>query len=42
MVEKSAFLAEYDTLNRNGYKVHYAIVTAEILSCLKRAVSRML
>ncbi|CAF4070348.1 unnamed protein product, partial [Rotaria magnacalcarata] len=24
------------------YKVHYAIVTAEILSCLKRAVSRML
>ncbi|CAF1388468.1 unnamed protein product [Adineta ricciae] len=42
MIEKSAFLAEYDTLNRNGYKVHYAIVTAEILSCLKRSVSRML
>ncbi|CAF4576773.1 unnamed protein product, partial [Rotaria sp. Silwood2] len=42
MIEKSAFLAEYDTLNRNGYKVHYAIVTAEVLSCLKRTVSRML
>ncbi|CAF1536395.1 unnamed protein product, partial [Adineta steineri] len=42
MIEKSAFLAEYDTLNRNGYKVHYAIVAAEVLSCLKRAVSRML
>lgn len=24
------------------YKVHYAIVTAEVLSCLKRSVSRML
>ncbi|CAF0768134.1 unnamed protein product [Rotaria sp. Silwood1] len=42
MIEKSAFLAEYDTLNKNGYKVHYAIVAAEVLSCLKRTVSRML
>jgi hypothetical protein len=42
MIEKSAFLAEYDTVNRNGYKVHFAIVTAEVLSCLKRTVSRML
>ncbi|CAF0827553.1 unnamed protein product [Rotaria sordida] len=42
MIEKSAFLVEYDTLNRNGYKVHYAIVTAEIFSCLKRTLSRML
>jgi len=42
MIEKSAFLAEYDTVNRHGYKVHFAIVTAEVLSCLKRTVSRML
>ena len=42
MIEKSAFLAEYDTLNRNGYKVYYAIISAEVLSCLKRTVSRML
>ncbi|CAF1236747.1 unnamed protein product [Rotaria sordida] len=42
MIEKSAFLAEYDTVNRHGYKVHVAIVTAEVLSCLKRTVSRML
>jgi hypothetical protein len=42
MIEKSAFLAEYDIVNRNGYKVHFAIVTAEVLSCLKRTVSRML
>ncbi|CAF1058358.1 unnamed protein product [Rotaria sp. Silwood1] len=42
MIEKSAFLAEYDIVNRHGYKVHFAIVTAEVLSCLKRTVSRML
>ena len=42
MIEKSAFLAEYDTVNRHGFKVHIAIVTAEVLSCLKRTVSRML
>jgi hypothetical protein len=42
MIEKSAFVAEYDIVNRHGYKVHFAIVTAEILSCLKRTVSRML
>lgn len=42
MIEKSAFVAEYDTVNRHGYKVHFAILIAEILSCLKRAASRML
>jgi hypothetical protein len=42
MIEKLAFVIEYDTVNRHGYKVHFAIVTAEVLSCLKRTVSRML
>ncbi|CAF0797716.1 unnamed protein product [Didymodactylos carnosus] len=42
MFEKSAFLAEYDTTNRYGYTMKYAVITAEILSCLKRTVSRML
>ncbi|CAF3927023.1 unnamed protein product [Adineta steineri] len=42
IIEKSAFIAEYDMVNRTGYKVHFAIVTAEVLSCLKRSVSRML
>ncbi|CAF1107686.1 unnamed protein product [Adineta ricciae] len=42
IIEKSAFIAEYDIVNRQGYKVHVAIVTAEVLSCLKRTVSRML
>ncbi|CAF0799800.1 unnamed protein product [Didymodactylos carnosus] len=42
MVEKSAFLAEYDTTNRYGYTMQYAILTAEMISCLKRTVSRML
>jgi hypothetical protein len=42
MIEKLAFVIEYDTVNRHGYKVHFAIVTAEVLSCLKRTVARML
>lgn len=42
MIEKVAFVVEYDTVNRNGEKVHVAIVSAEILSCLKRTLSRML
>jgi len=42
MIEKSAFIAEYDTVNRHGKKMQYAILTAEILSCLKRTVARML
>mgnify|MGYP001027600468 CR=1 FL=1 len=42
MIEKSAFLAEYDILNKDGYKVYYAIVLAEFFSCLKRTVCRML
>jgi len=42
MIEKIAFVVEYDTVNRSGSKVHVAIVSAEILSCLKRTVSRML
>jgi hypothetical protein len=42
MIEKLAFVVEYDTVNRHGYKVHFAIVTAEVLSCLKRTVARML
>ncbi|CAF1342886.1 unnamed protein product [Rotaria sp. Silwood1] len=42
MIEQSAFFVEYDTFNRHGYKVHFAFVTAEVLSCLRRTVLRML
>ncbi|CAF0996183.1 unnamed protein product [Rotaria sordida] len=42
MIEKLALLVEFDTVNRHGYKVHFTIVTAEVLSCLKRTVLRML
>ncbi|CAF0970207.1 unnamed protein product [Rotaria sordida] len=42
MIEKLALLVEFDTVNRHGYKVHLTIVTAEVLSCLKRTVLRML
>ncbi|CAF2135106.1 unnamed protein product, partial [Rotaria magnacalcarata] len=41
MIEKSAYLAEYEIVNRHGYKVH-AVVTSEVFSCLKRTVARML
>ncbi|CAF3406268.1 unnamed protein product [Rotaria sp. Silwood2] len=42
LIEKLEIYAEYDTINRYGYKVHFDIVTAEIVSCLKRTVLRML
>ncbi|CAF3424381.1 unnamed protein product [Rotaria socialis] len=42
MIEKSAYLAEYEIVNRYGYKAHVAVVTSEVLSCLKRTVARML
>ncbi|CAF3542068.1 unnamed protein product, partial [Rotaria sp. Silwood1] len=41
LIEKLAFYVEYDNINRYGYNVYFAIVTAEIISCLKRTVLRM-
>ena len=36
------FLAEYESVNRTGHSVWGAVVFAEIVSCAKRALARML
>jgi hypothetical protein len=42
MVEKAAYLAEYESVNRNGYTVEFGLISAEVISCLKRSLARML
>jgi len=42
MLEKAVFLAEYETVNRTGHSVWGAVVFAELVSCAKRALARML
>jgi hypothetical protein len=42
MLEKAVFCAEYETMNRTGESVTYAIQLAEIVSCLKKTLARML
>ncbi|XP_037080065.1 LOW QUALITY PROTEIN: transmembrane protein 87A-like [Pollicipes pollicipes] len=42
MLEKAVFLAEYESVNRTGRSVWGAVVFAEIVSCAKRALARML
>uniref|UniRef100_A0A915C832 Transmembrane protein 87A n=1 Tax=Parascaris univalens TaxID=6257 RepID=A0A915C832_PARUN len=42
MVEKAMFYSEYDTMNNNGVSVEGFIEAAELVSCLKRTMSRVL
>lgn len=42
MIEKAVFLAEYESLNVKGTSVTGALVFAEIVSCLKRTLARVL
>lgn len=42
MLEKALFYAEYQTLNHTGGSVMGAIQAAEVVSCLKRTLARML
>ena len=42
MIEKAVFYAEHQSLNSTGVSVKGAVLFAEILSCLKRTVARML
>ncbi|CAH1793233.1 unnamed protein product [Owenia fusiformis] len=42
MLEKAIFYAEYQTINSTGSSVKGAVVFAELVSCLKRTVARML
>ncbi|XP_053213819.1 transmembrane protein 87A-like isoform X2 [Panonychus citri] len=42
MLEKAVFYAEYQSINSTGRSVKSAILLAELISCLKRTLARML
>ncbi|VDK55949.1 unnamed protein product [Anisakis simplex] len=42
MIEKAMFYSEYETMNENGTSVDGFIEAAELVSCLKRTMSRVL
>ncbi|CAL1531642.1 unnamed protein product [Lymnaea stagnalis] len=42
MLEKAVFFAEYENINNTGQSVKGAIIFAELVSCLKRSLARML
>ncbi|RWS28673.1 transmembrane protein 87A-like isoform X1 [Leptotrombidium deliense] len=42
MIEKAVFYAEYQSINSTGQSVQGAVLFAELLSCLKRTLARML
>lgn len=42
MLEKAVFFGEYETINNTGQSVRGAIIFAELVSCLKRSLARML
>ncbi|CAG2172848.1 unnamed protein product [Oppiella nova] len=42
MFEKAVFYAEYQSINSTGVSVKGAVLFAEVLSCFKRTLARML
>lgn len=42
LMEKAVFYAEYQSINSTGQSVQGAVLFAEILSCMKRTLARML
>ena len=42
MLEKAVFFAEYENVNKTGQSVHGAIIFAELVSCVKRTLARIL
>lgn len=42
MIEKAVFYAEHSAINSTGLSVKGAVLSAELLSCLKRTLARML
>ncbi|KAH9502796.1 Transmembrane protein 87A, partial [Bulinus truncatus] len=42
MLEKAVFFAEFENINKTGQSVKGAIIFAELVSCLKRTLARML
>ena len=41
-MEKAAFLAEYEQIERTGEPTYIALIVAELISCSKRTLARML
>ncbi|XP_056020595.1 transmembrane protein 87A-like [Ostrea edulis] len=42
MLEKAVFYAEYQSITTQGHSVNGAVIFAELVSCLKRALARIL
>ncbi|XP_070179641.1 transmembrane protein 87A-like isoform X2 [Littorina saxatilis] len=42
MLEKAVFFGEYENINKTGESVHGAVIFAELVSCMKRTLARML
>lgn len=42
LMEKAAYLAEYEEIERTGQPTNVALIVAEIISCSKRTLARML
>ena len=42
MLEMAMFTAEYSSLNGRGYSVSGLLIVAELVSCAKRTLARML
>ena len=42
LMEKAAYLAEYEQIDKTGFSVRVPMVVAEIISCMKRSLARML
>jgi hypothetical protein len=42
MLEKAVFFGEFENINKTGQSVRGAIIVAELVSCLKRTLARML
>ncbi len=42
LLEKAIFYAEFENVNKYGQSVGGAIIFAELMSCLERALARML
>lgn len=42
LVEKAVYVAEYESLNERGYSVPGLLIAAELVSCAKRTIARIL
>ncbi|KAF2357993.1 Lung seven transmembrane receptor-like [Trinorchestia longiramus] len=42
LIEKAVFVAEYESLNEHGTSVQSLLIAAEIVSCAKRTIARIL